>query len=87
MSEINTPANAAISEEVETKEARFLRIATPRVNKVINAIQVLSNCSGSAYGYTEDQVKNMFDAIQEALDNAQAQFQPKTAKAKNTFNF
>lgn len=87
MSELITTANAAIPEEAETKEARFLRIATPRVNKVINAIQVLSNCSGSAYGYTEDQVKNMFDAIQEALDNAQAQFQPKTAKAKNTFNF
>lgn len=87
MSEITTTANAVISEETETKEARFLRIATPRVNKVINAIRVLSNCSGSAYGYTDDQIKNMFDVIQEALDNAKAQFQPKTAKAKSTFNF
>lgn len=73
--------------ENETKEERFIRIATPRVNKCIAAVQILSNCSGSAYGYTEDQVKNMFDAIQEALDNAQAQFQPKQKDEKNQFTF
>lgn len=73
--------------ENETKEERFIRIATPRVNGVIQKLEILSNCSGATYGYTEEQVDAMFDAIELAVASARKQFQPKTAKKKNQFSF
>ncbi len=73
--------------ENETKEERFIRIATPRVNGVIQKLEILSNCSGATYGYTEEQVDAMFDAIELAVANARKQFQPKTVKEKNQFSF
>ena len=73
--------------ENETKEERFVRIATPRVNAVIQKLEILSNCSGNTYGYTEEQIKSMFDAIDLAVATARKQFQPKTAKERNSFSF
>ena len=73
--------------ENETKEERFVRIAIPRVNAVIQKLEILSNCSGNTYGYTEEQIEAMFDAIELAVANARKQFQPKTAKEKNQFSF
>ena len=73
--------------ENETKEERFIRIATPRVNGVIQKLEILSNCSGATYGYTEEQVAAMFDAIELAVANARKQFKPKIEKEKNKFSF
>lgn len=73
--------------ENETKEERFVRIATPRVNAVIQKLEILSNCSGNTYGYTEEQIEAMFDAIELAVANARKQFQPKQQKEKNQFSF
>ena len=73
--------------ENETKEERFIRIATPRVNAVIQKLEILSNCSGATYGYTEEQIEAMFDAIELAVVNCKKQFKPKTAKEKNQFSF
>lgn len=73
--------------ENETKEERFIRIATPRVNAVLQKLEILSNCSGNTYGYTEEQIDDMFDAIELAVVNCKKQFQPKTAKEKNKFSF
>ena len=73
--------------ENETKEQRFIRIATPRVNKVINALDILANCSGATYEYTEEQVEAMFDAIEMAVITAKKQFQPKQKDEKNSFSF
>lgn len=73
--------------ENETKAERFVRIATPRVNKVINAIDILANCSGATYEYTDEQVDAMFDAIEMAFVTAKKQFQPKQKDEKNQFTF
>lgn len=73
--------------ENETKAERFVRIATPRVNKVINAIDVLANCSGATYEYSDEQVDAMFDAIEMAVVTAKKQFQPKQKDEKNQFTF
>lgn len=73
--------------ENETKSERFIRIATPRVNKVINALDILSNCAGATYEYTEEQVEAMFDAIEMACITAKRQFQPKQKDEKNHFAF
>ena len=73
--------------ENETKAEKFIRIATPRVNSVIDKLDILSNCAGSAYEYNEEQIESMFDAIRNAVDACYAQFQPKQKAEKERFTF
>ena len=58
----------------ETKEARFVRIAEPRVNRACKAVSLLGNLAGSGYEYTQEQVDAMFGAVQKSLDTAHAAF-------------
>lgn len=52
------------------KKENFKRIAESRTNKIINSISLLGNLSNkSYYEYTDHQIENIFDAIQEELDN------------------
>lgn len=78
---------ATIIPENETKAGKFIRIATPRVNSVIDKLDILANCSGSAYEYNEEQIKSMFDAIRNAVDACYSQFQPKQKTEKERFTF
>ena len=71
----------------ESKNERFIRIASPRVNSVIDKLDILSNCASSNYEYTEEQVEAMFDAIRNAVDACYAQFQPKVKSEKEKFTF
>ena len=73
--------------ENETKNEKFVRIASPRVNAVIDKLDILSNCASSNYEYTEEQVEAMFQAIRDAVDNCYAQFQPKVKSEKEKFTF
>jgi hypothetical protein len=70
----------------ETKEARFVRVATPRVVRVIKYIELLGNCASSAYGYTPEQVKKMTDAIEDALVGTVEKFAGKM-KVGGEFSF
>ncbi len=70
----------------ESKAEKFKRLATPRVNKILKAIDTLGNCSGSSYEYTDEQVEAMFGAIQNALDQTKEKFQKKTSSTKE-FSF
>lgn len=71
--------------ENEFKNEKFIRIASPRVNAVIDKLDILSNCASRKYEYTEEQVENMFQAIRDAMDDCYAQFQPKVKSEKFTF--
>lgn len=73
--------------ENETKVEKFVRIATPRVNSVVDKLNILANCAGSAYEYNEEQVESMFDAIRNAGDACYSQFQPKKNCEKERFTF
>ena len=73
--------------ENETKNEKFLRIATPRVNAIIDKLDILSNCSGSSYEYTEEQVETMFQAIRDAVDACYNEFRPKVKTEKERFSF
>lgn len=77
---VNIPEN-------ESKNEKFIRIASPRVNAIIDKLDILSNCSSSNYEYTKEQVENMFQAIRDALDACYAQFQPKAKSEKEKFTF
>lgn len=71
----------------ETKNEKFLRIATPRVNAIIDKLDILSNCAGSNYEYTEEQVETMFQAIRDAVDACYNEFRPKVKTEKERFSF
>lgn len=73
--------------ENETKNERFLRIATPRVNAIIDKLDILSNCAGSNYEYTEEQVETMFQALRDAMDACYNEFRPKVKSEKERFTF
>lgn len=73
--------------ENETKNEKFLRIATPRVNAIIDKLDILSNCAGSNYDYTEEQVETMFQALRDAMDACYDEFRPKVKSEKERFSF
>lgn len=59
----------------ESKADRFRRVSEARVNKTIRMVRLLGNCSrGGTYAYTEDQVEQIFSALQTELDMARERF-------------
>lgn len=60
---------------VETKRERFVRLAEARTNKIIDMIQLLGNCSNtSAYEYSQQDIEQIFSAIEFELREAKKKF-------------
>lgn len=64
----------------ESRAERFCRVAEARVNKAIKMIQLLGNCSGVAYEYSESQVDKAFSTLQQEIDAAKLRFATKKRK-------
>lgn len=59
----------------ETKDERFRRVAEARVSKAIKMLRLLGNCSGiNTYAYSDDQVEQIFTALQIELDKARQRY-------------
>ena len=76
----------------EEKRKKFMEYAGKRVNNVLHDIQILEPMSRSAsYDFTREDVNEMFNAMQETLDNAKAEFEKKfeekARSEKKTFSF
>ena len=76
----------------EEKRAKFVEYAGKRVNNVLHDIQILEPMARSnSYDFTKQDVEEMFNAMQETLDDAKAEFNKKfeeKAKAeKNVITF
>lgn len=66
---------------MESKKERFKRVAENRTNKIINMIDLLGNCSNkNNYEYTEEDIKNIFNAIENALKMSKIKFVKKQEK-------
>ena len=53
---------------MENKRERFVRIAEARTNKIIDMLRLLGNCSNkSNYDYTDEDVKQIFAAIEKEI--------------------
>ncbi len=53
---------------MESKRDRFVRIAEARTNKILEMMRLLGNCSSKAnYEYTEEDVKQIFSALEKGL--------------------
>ena len=59
-----------MAEKKETKRERFVRLAEARTNKLLEMMKLLGNCSSKTnYEYTEDDVKQIFSALEKELKN------------------
>lgn len=75
-----------MSEEYETKRDKFVRLAEARTNKIIDMLQLLSNCSNSnAYDYTQQDVDKIFAAIETEVREAKKKFNKKESKKSSRF--
>jgi len=65
------------------REERFKRVASRRVQEILNHLRLLGNCSDKAnYAYTEEQVKKIFSVIDEQVKVIKVKFNHKL-KSKN----
>ena len=76
-------------ENLNEKQKRFKTVAGRRVQKVLDDLEVLSNCANPAtYEYTEGDVRKMLKAINDKLALLKAAFEASNSKAnKQTFEF
>ncbi len=62
----------------ETKRQKFIRLATKRTNLVLKKLDVLSKLSNRGnYSYTDKDVDQIFDAIQEKIAEVREMFRGK----------
>lgn len=72
--------------EKETKRDKFVRLAEARTNKVIDMLQLLSNCSNSnVYDYTQQDVDKIFNAIDAEVKEAKKKFSKIESKKSPRF--
>lgn len=63
-------------ENERLKRERFVKIAENRTNKIIDMIKLLGNCSNkNNYKYDEDDVRQIFNAIDNELKITKSRFQ------------
>jgi hypothetical protein len=69
---------------METRDARFKRLALKRTNEVLEKIRILGNLSNkSSYDYSDQDIDKMFRAIEDQTRTVKARFKPR----KRKFNF
>ncbi len=68
----------------ENRNQRFKRIASKRTEVILRYLYLLGNCSNkSTYSYTEEEIRKIFNAIDEQLRVTKAKF--KNGKSKKKF--
>lgn len=77
---------------METKRSRFEKVASKRVQYIIDKLELLSNCSNrNNYEYTEDDVRKMFAVIRDQVKMTESKFNDevsrKTKKRSNSNNY
>jgi len=59
----------------ESKRERFVRLAEARVNKILEMLRLLGNCSSKGnYEYTEADIKKIFNALEHELKITKSRF-------------
>lgn len=68
------------------KREKFVKLAEARVSKALKDLQLIGNLSNrSAYDYSEQDVKQIFRALQKALDSAKGRFSESGPGSTSTF--
>ncbi len=66
----------------ETKADKFKRLGEARVGKALKTISLIGNLSGSGYEYTAEQVSKITAALENAVTDTMARFNPRSESAK-----
>ena len=72
------------------RRERFTKVATNRVQKIIDYLNLLQNCSNRRnYEYDEEDVNHMFEEISKALKDAKAVYSNELniGNVKSSFTF
>ena len=71
------------------KRQRFEKVATKRVQRVIDTLQLIQNCSNrNNYEYDQKDVEKMFSEMTRAFKDARAAFNSEVSKSqKEVFSF
>jgi len=76
------------TENGNIRRQRFEKIASKRVQKILDDINVLSNCSNrNNYEYSEADVKKMMTVIRGQLRQLEMAFSDQKGNGKQTFRF
>ncbi|MEP4532214.1 MAG: hypothetical protein ABJ004_03955 [Cyclobacteriaceae bacterium] len=72
-----------------SKRDRFEKVASKRVQYIIDKLELLGNCSNrNNYEYKEEDVKKMFSVIREQVKTTELKFKDEIDKqTKKTFKF
>ena len=73
-----------------SRRKRFTKVATNRVQKIIDYLNLLQNCSNRRnYEYDEEDVNHMFEEISKALKDAKSVYanELKKGNGKSEFSF
>ncbi len=69
------------------REERFKKVASRRVQEILNKLRLLGNCSDKAnYSYTEEQVRKIFSVIDEQIKVIKVKFNHKLRSNKDKFS-
>ena len=65
----------------EEKRERFIKVAENRTNKILKTIKLLGNCANkNNYDYTEEEIKIIFNAIEQEVKKAKLKFDSSSEK-------
>lgn len=71
----------------ETKREKFTRLAETRVNKIIDMLKLLGNCSNlNTYDYTKQDIDKIFNVIENEVRNAKKKFSKLDDKKSSRFS-
>lgn len=74
--------------ETNAKRRRFTKVAATRVQRIIDFLGLLQNCSNrNNYEYDEDDVNHMFEEISKAVRDAKAVYANELSKMNNKSGF
>jgi len=67
----------------EIKEERFKKIASRRVQEILDKMRLLRNCANRGnYYYTDEQVRKIFSAIDDEWKKVKSEFNKGKSKGK-----
>lgn len=76
-----------MGKDVESKRDKFVRLAEARTNKILDMIQLLGNCANTnAYEYTQQDVDQIFSAIEAEVREAKKKFQKVESSKSSRFS-
>ena len=68
------------------KREKFVKLAEARTNKALKDLQLIGNLSNrGAYEYSEEDVRKMFKALQDGLENSKQRFADANSRTQGPF--